>query len=79
MRIGGADRIELAPEPDLEGRPCLVVGELQDRFVEQRIADRHSQVIERTETGEEPLQHRLVCDVDAFAAHGIAESNERSA
>jgi hypothetical protein len=78
IRVGGAHRIELAPEPHLEGRACLVVGELQDRLVEQRIADSHSQVVERAETGEEPLQHWLICDVDAFAAHGVAEPNERS-
>jgi hypothetical protein len=34
-------------------------------------------VIERTEAaGKEPLQHRLLGDVDAFAACRIAEPNE---
>jgi hypothetical protein len=32
-------------------------------------------VIERAEAGKEPLQLRLVGDIDAFAAGGIAEPN----
>ena len=59
MRIGRADGIELTPEPHLEGRACLFAGELHDLLVQQRIADRHRQVIEWTEAGKEPLQHRL--------------------
>jgi hypothetical protein len=48
-------------------------------LVQQRIADRHRQVIERTKSDKEPLQHRLVGDIDALAACAIAEPNERPA
>src|SRR5271169_4442061 len=79
MRIGRADGVELTPEPHFEGRACLFVGKLHDLLAQQRIADRHRQVIERTEAGKEPLQHRLVGNIDAFAACVIAEPSERAA
>ena len=41
-------------------------------FKKERIADRHRQVIERAEAGKEPFEHRLVGDVDAFAACAVA-------
>src|SRR5216683_1693344 len=76
MRIGGADRLKLAPEADLESRACLFVGKLHNLLVQQRIADRHRQVIECAESSKEPLEHRLVSDIDAFAACSIAEPEE---
>ena len=79
MRIGRADGIELTPKPHFEGRARLFVGELHDLLAQQHIADRHRQVIERTEAGKESLQHRLVGDIDAFAACVIAEPSERPA
>jgi hypothetical protein len=48
-----ANCIELTPEPHFESRACLFVGELHDLLAQQRITDRHRQVIERTEAGKD--------------------------
>jgi hypothetical protein len=50
-------------------RECLVVSELQDRFAEERIADRHTQAIEWAETDHMLLRDRrhLVAPYDFSA------------
>jgi hypothetical protein len=52
---------------------------IRNLLVQHRIADPHSQVIESAEPGKEPLHHRLVGYIDAFAACSIAEAGERAA